>query len=463
MADASSLRLSDMNARADVVDWAPTVESTGALLPKGWLVGVLFLPTFLWWALGLQAFIGAMLALPLLVIIVVRRWTFVPTGTWLYLLFLVWVPVTFVTVNSVGTLLVAGWRYSIYVAAGILLVYVYNAPKDELPTARLMKILAGFWAFTALGGFLGMLLPALSFPSPTELLLGNLARSDPLLTLMTHPTTSLERSFLFLPLHRPNAPFAYPNQWGVNFALSLPFAIGALAVIRSPRWRAALLGLLVLSVVPLVFSLNRGAWLATCAGAVYVALRLARNRNVRALVAVVALGAVATLLLIGTPLGDLITLRLEKGLGDARRSLLYEGAVELAQRSPLIGWGGPVEQTFLYPGRPANPPIGTHGQLWMVMVSHGVFPALVLFIGWFMWVLVATGRRVGAGPRGPTPVVPGADGNARFWCHVAILMAIIQLPYYEMIPWGMPLVMTAAAIALREQRPISNEAVRVNR
>ena len=43
----------------------------------------------------------------------------------------------------------------------------------------------------------------------------------------------------------------------------------------------------------------------------------------------------------------------------------------------------------------------------------------------------------------------GRDADARFWCHVAIFTALAQMPYYELIPWGLPIVMVAAASALR--------------
>jgi hypothetical protein len=37
---------------------------------------------------------------------------------------------------------------------------------------------------------------------------------------------------------------------------------------------------------------------------------------------------------------------------------------------------------------------------------------------------------------------------------VVIFTAIIQLPYYELLPWGLPIVMIAAATALRERKPL---------
>ena len=429
-------------------------EPAHPIAPTGWLLEALFGLLLVWWASGLQGFIAVFLAVPLLGVVVMRGWSKVPAGFWLYLLFLLWVPVTLARSESVTSLMVAGWRYSIYLASGVLFVYVYNAPKHYLPTPRVIRILAAFWVITAVGGLMGTLLPRLEFTSPVELLIRDFARADPLLRLMVHPSTALARSFEALPLHRPNAPFPDPNQWGANFALSLPFALAALAVVRTRARRTALWALLVVSLIPLVVSLNRGAWLACLVAVSYAALRLATTRNLKALAALLLSCALVAGVLFATTLGEFVRVRLGTAPGDDRRLLLYESSLTLAGRSPVLGWGGPVELTVLVPGAPPNPPIGTHGQLWLVMVSHGVVPGLVLFVGWLAWAFVATGRRGRASSvrsrAGPGRTDP--DSNARFWCHIAILVAIVELPYYELIPWGLPVVMVAAALGLREQR-----------
>jgi hypothetical protein len=74
-------------------------------------------------------------------------------------------------------------------------------------------------------------------------------------------------------------------------------------------------------------------------------------------------------------------------------------------------------------------------------VSHGI-PGIVLFLGWWALAFVKTGRRL--------PDNAGRDANARFWAHVAILAGIVQMPYYELIPWGLFIMMVAASLALRE-------------
>ena len=65
---------------------------------------------------------------------------------------------------------------------------------------------------------------------------------------------------------------------------------------------------------------------------------------------------------------------------------------------------------------------------------------------WFLFAWAQTRKRV--------PSTGGRNAEAHFWFHVVIFTAIIQLPYYELLPWGLPIVMIAAAAALRERAPL---------
>jgi hypothetical protein len=48
------------------------------------------------------------------------------------------------------------------------------------------------------------------------------------------------------------------------------------------------------------------------------------------------------------------------------------------------------------------------------------------------------------------PGHPG-DVTVRFWCEVVIFVALIQMPYYDLLPWGLAIAMVAAALAWREE------------
>jgi hypothetical protein len=104
-----------------------------------------------------------------------------------------------------------------------------------------------------------------------------------------------------------------------------------------------------------------------------------------------------------------------------------------------LGYGSPRPSEV----DPSLPQVGTHGQLWLVMYSHG-FPGLAFYLGWFAWCFWLTRR-----------------GRTRlaFWCNVVVFISLVQLPYYAQLPAQIQVTMVAAALALREsQRPAPDAA-----
>jgi len=76
--------------------------------------------------------------------------------------------------------------------------------------------------------------------------------------------------------------------------------------------------------------------------------------------------------------------------------------------------------------------VGTQGQLLYLAFSHGI-PGVVLFLAWFGSVFVRTAR-IRAGPG--------------FWAHVAILIALLEAPFYT-LSLQLVVIMVAAVVALR--------------
>jgi O-antigen ligase len=175
------------------------------------------------------------------------------------------------------------------------------------------------------------------------------------------------------------------------------------------------------------------------------ALALGRNRrSARTAISLLFAGLVVGSVVLASPLGDIIQLRLNSGYGDEARQVLYESSITAVSRSPILGYGAPISSTAVNTaGQEVGLSVGTHGQLWTVVVSHGI-PGLVFFVGFWGIVLLKTRRRI--------PSIHGRDPDARFWAHVAIVAALVQLPYYQLMPWGLPIMMVAAALALREAR-----------
>jgi hypothetical protein len=428
----------------------PLLEDTPHLRPA-WLIDLVFLGLFAWWALGVSGFIQVVMAVPMVVALYMRGRLRMPRAFLLWIFFIVWMLVTYVQIKGLSKTVSFGWRGSLYIAAGILFIYLFNQSRERLPTSIIVKTLAMFWVLTVVGGIVGMLLPKISFSTPFEKLLpASVVAGNRFVFDLVHASTASLNAFSGTAIHRPKSPFIYTNQWGSAYALTLPFAVAALmgGHLRSRLWRTALVVLLGVSVIPLVFSLDRGSWFSAGVSMVYAMLRLAAGRNrkmARISRAIIVSGILVGLIVLLSPLWSLILLRLNHGYGDRTRALLYESSILAVEQSPILGYGAPVSITLVNPNAPlVGPSVGTHGQFWTIIVAHGI-PGVVLFMGWWITALFKTGRRL--------PAAAGRDTNARFWAHVAILAGIIQMGYYELIPWGLFIMMAAAALAWREASP----------
>jgi len=183
--------------------------------------------------------------------------------------------------------------------------------------------------------------------------------------------------------------------------------------------------------VPIVISANRGLWVGLAVGLVYAAMRVALRGNARALVAIVGFLALIGAGVLLTPLDRYLTDRLAHQHSNERRESLADQAVAGALERPLLGFGGPRESSET----PNAPDIGTHGQVYLVMFSHGV-PGLAFFLGWWLWVLWISRRA----PTGPP-----------LWCHVMLLVGVLEFLYYDMMPTQLHLMMVVAAVVWRDR------------
>jgi O-antigen ligase len=422
--------------------------TTGALVPgvgappverrhtaAAWPLIVLFPMLPLWWVLGVSGLVLSICLLPLAAAIILRRRLLVPRGFGLYLLFLLWCAFSAAELTSGRQGFSAGYRGTMYVAAGLLFLYVLNTPRDRLRPDTAVRIMAGFFVITVIGGLIGMVVPNISFTTVAKGLVPAQMLNDSFVSDLVSASTSSGRAFAAYPIYRPKAPFIYANEWGAAYAMTLPFALCAVAKARTRLARDSMLFVLLLSVFPLVFSLNRGAWLSATAGMLYATLRLARGRNGQWLRVAAVVGLVFGALAFVTPLGEIVQTRLQNGYGDAHRTELYAESINLVRASPILGYGAPV----LVEG---NLSAGTHGQLWTIVVSQGV-PGLLFFTGWLVWAWWRAKRRLPSGHPG--------DRVLRFWCEVTIFIALVQMPYYDLLPWGLAIAMVAAALAWREE------------
>jgi O-antigen/teichoic acid export membrane protein len=400
-----------------LVSHAWPVYAFFAFLPLAWVLGIanLVLPVY-----GLLLFFGLLL----------RGGVRVPARFGLWLLFLVWVVVSALELGSADRALAYSYRTSLYFTATVLFVYIFTSSPRELPTRTVVKALAIYWGAVVIGGYLGMAFPSVTLPSFAQRILGPFMPADiasvGFVQDITTPGFADVQRILGFPVGRPTTFFNYTNEWASTLVLLIPFAILAMRMFGR-TWRRVIGALLVLSVVPLIVSLSRGAWIALIVLVLYSSVRFAMRADLRALKRVTVVAVVAVAVIVATPLAGLIESRIEHGHSDEGRIARDVAALQLVAESPLSGYGAPQADG-------GGAAVGTHGQVFLLLVSHGI-PGLILFFGWFLYSLVRTGT---------------GGSSVRFWCHVAILVFLVMAPFYELSAFQLMVVAAAMALAWRE-------------
>ena len=258
-----------------------TGRTRPVLLRPGWPVVAAFGGFPLWWALGAGSFVWIAAAIPMIAWLSVRRRVALPRGFGVWLLFLAWMTVTATQLDSPDRLLGFVFRLAQYGSLTVLLVYLYNLPRDVFPLDRAVRVLVVYWVFIVIGGLVAVVAPDTVLPSLTASLLPARVLANEFVTTLVTPEFAQVQDFLGYPLARPAAPFPYANTWGASFALLLP-VVWAYAVWR-PRHRAwpVVMVFVLASLVPAIMSVNRGMWASIAVGLLAATL-LTRDRRLRA-------------------------------------------------------------------------------------------------------------------------------------------------------------------------------------
>lgn len=381
------------------------------------------------WALGVQVAAWPAVAVLLGVWLVARRGDLVvPRGFGLWLLFLGWTVVSALALEGFDRYFAWGFRETLYLSATVVLVFLVNAPSRLLPSRLLALSVLALWAATVLTGLVGVLVPDLSFRSLAEMVLPSELTDVQFVRDQIHP--DFGNSTELLGVSRPSALYSYTNSWGAVLGVLVPFAVYSKRHLRSPWAHAAFWVVLAVSVVPIVVSVNRGLWVSIVVACLFIAVRgaMAGRPAVLAGVLLSAAGAAAVVYL--SPLWDVLQHRLDTP-NTGTRETLVGASFELASRSPIIGYGAPVTVTTIADTNDVS--IGTHGQLWTLLVSHG-YPGVAFYFGFFLVTLVVTWK-----------LAPHA-----WWLQATIVVFLIQSPFYNALPVPLVLAMMAVALCLRE-------------
>jgi O-antigen ligase len=395
-----------------------------------WPVVALFGLFPFWWILGLVDVIWIPVAAVMALYLYRAGDVRVPRHFPVWLFFLAFAGCSVIMITSWGDLTGFVYRYAIYLSSTVLFVYVYNG--HQRLTARFVAgVLTCWWLTTVAGGFLGLLLPTAVIRTPMSYLLpAGLQANDLVNHMVIRRFAQYNPDSYFQLDPRPSAPFLYTNNWGNVYSLLLPFVIVYLLQVRGERRFGLLALMLPISAIPAALTLNRGMFLGIAVAISYVALRLAMRGKLRALTTLALVTVIGVLAIQLSPLQE----RLDARLGgetnsNTDRTSLYVQSLQLIPQSPLFGFGGPRD-----PVTPTAAPVGTQGQVWLLLVSHGPIAALC-FVGFFVLAFYRIRRR--SDPMGVA-------------CATVMLVGSMELFYYGVVPNGLPLMVVAAAMGLRE-------------
>ncbi|GAA1617390.1 O-antigen ligase family protein [Catellatospora bangladeshensis] len=382
------------------------------LLGPAWPLTALLALYPLWWALGLGVLIFPIMAVPMAWQLFRRHASGMPVrlppAFWLWLVFCGVAVAGFAVldVDPAGTvpasfgerITAPTYKLGQYAALTVLLVYAGNLSPAVLSQRRLVNLLGWLFAVTVAGGLLGTFAGHFEFTSPVEMLLPDGVRGKGFVKSLVHPYAAQIMELVGDPAPRPAAPWGYTNTWGNNFCLLVVwFAVAVFGYPTRTRDRVLAIGLLAVSVVPVVHSLNRGLWIGLGAAAVYVAVRQALAGRVRALAALGVVLAGLAVALVATPLGGVIERRLDNGKSNGVRMFLTEHAVAGFQESPVLGFGSTRNtqggRQSIAVGESAacercgNFTVGGNGQLWQLLFAHGAAGTLAYFgfFGYGLW------------------------------------------------------------------------------
>ncbi|QCX26653.1 O-antigen ligase family protein [Nocardioides jishulii] len=395
-----------------------------------WPFVALFAPFLVWWALGISDSVWILAALVMAYHLFSHGGVRAPRGFGIWLLLMAWITVSTLRVTAADDLIGAVYRLALYYSLTVLFLYVYNA-RTTLTVQRVTGVLTLWFVTLVIGGYLGILFPAVEFATPMSRVVPGGLLDNPMIRDMVVKGFSEFDDGYFQLEPRPNVPFLYTNNWGNVYSLLLPVvAVHMFSLRGSPRfWPVALL--FPISAVPALLTLNRGMFIGIGVTLVYVAVRLALQRRFMAILGVMGLGLLALVLYNVLPIAERLDNRLPpEGNSTTTRLSLYEQALGLVPGSPIFGYGGPQP-----PANPFEAPVGTQGYIWMLLVSFGPM-AVLLFISFFAVAILKVAGR------------PDRLGIA---FSAVLVVGLVEHLYYGLLPNGLAVMLPVAALVFRDE------------
>lgn len=371
-----------------------------------------------WWALGVQKPVQILVTIPLVIWMIVQRKSLeLPLPYLVFSAFLGWVLLSASSLTTVRYGIAWGMRLALYLVAFAIGVFVWNALRRDLSPRVLIWGIVAFWAAAILLSFPGMAVPGLSFTSPFEALQLRTGVNIAYLHDISHPQFS-EWDAVY-GVARPSPLFPYTNDWGAAIGVMTPVAMYATVTTKDWRVRLLMIGMLCLSAIPILTSVNRGCWISLGVSMAYVVARRTLVFDLRPLGGLVLAAVAGFVIVMTSPLKTLIEERFAYS-NTSTRETLYSASIRFAERSPIVGYGAPQSSAGIADSNDVS--VGTHGQLWTLLVSQGFVGAALFIIALLTLIYVFR---------------PMSGSAPEVWLHAVGFVVLIQLPFYDVNPDGL--------------------------
>ena len=341
-----------------------------------WPLTVMFALMPLWWLLGAWYFVWPFFGLAMFVLLATRGRVRLPAGTALWLILLAVIALSVTRLDRITQLFVFRLRFGHLLTAFIVGVYVYNLARDKVPWARIAEPLMIFWLGMVVLGWLGVLAPKFSLPSPFELVMPERVAGERFIIDIAHLDSTEFNPRSDNPIYRPAAPYPYTNNWGTAYCFLVPVVLAYLMSVRRGGMRLVLLISLPLSIVPAFLTLNRGMFIGLGAGVLYLLGREIARGRVRLMLPIGAILLAGWIVTLFIPVVDLITNRTSTTNTTSTASTCTGRPGRRWRIRRCSGFGQPnsVDTTH------AAEPLGTQGMIWQVLYSHGIPATICLYL-----------------------------------------------------------------------------------
>ncbi len=382
-----------------------------------------------WWLLGLFPFSAAVVSPVMIFYLVLRQPLLLARGTLSFLGLVAWM-VTGVLVIEPGDAFGLLVKFVQFASVGVLIVYVVNA-RAQLTRDRLLAGLTAMWAVVIAGGYLGMLLPNGRLTTTVGSLLPLSIKSNAYAQQLLFPQfAEIQHPYGGDVFERPAAPFYYANSWGAAMAFLIPVAVAFALHRGTAKAKILIVAGVALAIPPAVAANNRGMLLALAVTVLVVAVRLAVQGRIEAVLGIILLAVGGGLAMIRLGLLVSLTERETTGRSTQGRGELYLETFQRTLKSPILGYGAPRDSFT------SEITVGTQGAVWAVMFSFG-FVGLAFLLYFLVGAIVRTRH---------------LRSSSDLWLNAALVSTLVMSAYYG-LEGMLPAFGILVAMMLRDSQP----------